>query len=326
MSNISYAPPGPYTIKKPKPVKPVPTLREALTEEMLMGLCDMSQDFGRYGTLQYMIQDALHTQALNSPLSKTIGGRLILNDRWPVFGKDGTSYTKKPVGYNDPRKRVTVPAFDIAACPAVPVKYFKDHDLEGLRRIFQESLQAMGKAELQYFHSLLEAVTVHSSVYPSINAKGAVTPNVVFDAIAIMERDGSTRATAILFDYECDCMVDEGGTLGRLPVIGFPPYDNKSARGAAYIFGQPKDPKLCNAMLIDNGFKFRIKHEYGPVWEWKSPVELKQVENVGFLVGSSSTIKISPNGEVPVREPEKPGRVAAFIIGEEGGDIVRVYK
>jgi hypothetical protein len=300
---------------------------------MLMGLCDGSGDFGRYGTLQYDIGNALLTQLSQTPLSKVIG-RLLLKDRFPVFGKDGDSFTKKPVGYNDPRKRVTIPCFDVVACPAVPADVFKEHRVEEIRGIIQESIMAIGRAELDYFHSLLDAVAELGAVYPKISAKGQITPGVIFDAMAVIEHKGYIP-TAIFLDYASTCMVDEGGTLGNVPVISFP-YEcprpepeltHTTDRGNAYIFGQPKNPQLANALLVHNNSKFRIKGNYERgkrLWEWEEPVELKLSENVGFLCGAACSLKITSGEEVPAIKPSKKPRIRAYVIGEEGDAVVSV--
>jgi hypothetical protein len=314
----SYAPPGPYKIKKP-----LPALTEVLTDKILTGLCDGSGDFGRYGTLQYDIGKALHTQLLQTPLSKAIGGRLELKNRFPVFGKDGHSFTKKPVGYNDPRKRVTIPCFDIVACPAVPVDVFKEHRIDEIRGIFQESITAIGLAELGYFHQLLNAVAANGLVYPQISAKGHINEDVILDACAIMEHK-EYKPTAIFVGNGCCClrrvMYHTEGTLGGIPITTFDcPESN------AYVFGQPKNPKLTNALLVDNDVKFRIKiTEYGGLYDWKTPVELRLSEGVGFLCGAACALKITCGREDSIAEPTKKARIRAYVIGETGDSVVSV--
>ena len=55
--------------------------------------------------------------------------------------------------------------------------------------------------------------------------------------------------------------------------------------------------------------------------------DLRQVENVGFLMSQASSIRIHIDGDTPEPFPRwNQPPVTAYVVGEEGGDSVSIVK
>ncbi len=254
-----------------------------------------------------------------------------LNGCYPIFGKVGDFFTKDTIGFNwnegiPNRKRVTVPAFDIGCHPVVPAKWFRQRRVDELQRVFQESVDAMNLAELEYFYLLLKAASSYSEYYPKMVLEGELTCDYLKRATAAMPMM-CIEPTAIFMhsaDVEATRVVVEEANISGGKPLQLISHSGSDWDRSFYIFGHPfnygidgpKGSELATAHIIDNTSQFRVKNPPYPPNEWGGPVGLKFVENVGFLVARAGVLKITRNLK-PVKSP-KPSRVQAFVGGEEG--------
>src|SRR5271157_3872275 len=259
-----------------------------LSEDVLLSLCDNS-DFGRYAVTHQAIREwflaARETGALRRLVECTQ-----LNDRYPIFGRVGDFFTKDIIGFNwneakdKTKKRVTVPSFDIGCHPVIPATYFRLRRIDEFQKIFQESATAINILELEYFYSLLQSASSYSEYYPKMVLEGELTCDYLKRSTAPMPMMGIEPVAIFMhsLDVEATRIAVEQANRCRSPlqVISHSGDWDRSF----YIFGKPKDPNYSTAHVIDNTAKFLVKNAPYPQNDWKEPVGLKLMENVGFLV------------------------------------------
>lgn len=293
---------------------PVPVI----SDEVLLSLCDNS-DYSRTYATRQAINDSLHAALNESPLAKLLGGRTVLKDRYPIVGKnDQGLFTKDLVGFQyHGGRRVTIPTFDIVTGPTLKAEVFRTRNITLLRQVFVESVEALCKCELMYFRSLLQQAGNYNSNYKLFDTK-KITIDVLLEATqpmvdrrimpkaVFMHEEGSERLKPLL------------DRLG-IALMTSPEWDSD-----VHVFGQPIDENFTNAHLVDNGTIFAVTSKDNGVNMWHEPVTLKQSLNEGFLMGSLGAMLIERK-DSKLRPRAVEERVQAFVVGEEGGDIVRMY-
>jgi hypothetical protein len=286
-----------------------------LSEEVLFSLCDNS-DFGQYAVTHQAIHEWFLATREAGVLRRLVE-HTQLNDRYPIFGRVGDVFTKNTIGFNwnkgdTKKKRVTIPAFDIGCHPIVPAKWFRQRRVDELQKVFQESVDAMNLAELEYFYSLLKTASAYSEYYPKMVLEGELTCDYLKRATAAMPMMGIEPAAIFMHSTDVEATrvaVEQTG----MQLIS---HSGSDWDRSFYIFGKSEDLDYSTAHIIDNTSQFRVKNAPYPPNEWNEPVGLKFVENVGFLVARAGVLKITRNLK-PVKPP-KPSRVQAFVVGEAG--------
>lgn len=262
-------------------------------------------NYGKASSAFEMVRDALYESLAFSPLSKLIG-RTVLNNRFPIFGKEGHLYTKSMIGYNYPKKRVTIPTFDIAVAPDIP-----EHitwDPQKLQDMFRESLEAVGRTELEYFHGLLDTLSSYNPMYPRIKSSWKDVSFDLFSWAMRPMRDLGIRPVAM---FTNSALAAKTNVLAAN--LGLELFSSPKWPACFDIFGVSEDPELASAILVDNYVKFESKKK-------ANRVRIKFAESVGFLASQSSSLRITLDDPTVFEEkhsPEPLRRIKAFVIGSD---------
>jgi hypothetical protein len=262
------------------------------------------------------------------------------------------------------RRRVTIPTFEIVCTPQVPGKVFAERDFAFLRTVLDEAVAAIGLCELEYFRALCEAVSVSDQqVYDTEKFKGTLTPEFLLGQMERMHKNGIVPAAIFMraddmfqlrrsgargIDWEPDCN-RSAETIMKAPVAGrlggallidldtpqgrYATFFATDSKKAVHIYGRPEDPSYATAQFVYDGFKVRFRHEHkstpgGPYSQgpdWTYPALLKHEQRVGFLLGSpAGVLTIDRSGSNGVTLCRHPNRIKAWVVGEEGGDVISV--
>jgi len=295
-----------------------------ISDEVLRSLCDGS-DYSKLISAIQEVRDYLQENIANSLLSRVLY-RQPLNDRFPIFGKDDQFYTRNIVGYNDTHKRVTIPTFDIVTAPAVPYKYFRLRDTGKLRRVLDESVEAIKETQVEYLYALIQACGGrYNHCYPLVSTKEPLNGDFLLRSAGMMQVTG-VRPVALFINQEdyTDEIAKATSDMGIELVSTAAPENDR----AYYIFGQATDPELCAGHIVDNRTEFTLEgHNLVPgTLRDKERVKLQIVQNSGFLISQASVLKIDrvwEKGKPKLAEKDESSRqIRAFVVGEEGGDIV----
>jgi hypothetical protein len=294
-----------------------------LSDEVLRSFCSSNARW-EYRSVVQTIQDYIRDSLAEGPLTNILHQQP-LNDRFPIFGREGNFVSRDFVEYNDPRKRVTVPTFDIVAAPAVPSKYFRLCAVKDLRRIFEESVAAIQKCQIGYFYNLVQACGQYNEFYPLTSISGELTKDFLCKVHFLMQDVGVTPAAVLINEKDYNdkvAMAVWNFGLGLITV-------NSDDR-AYYVFGQANDPKLTTGHIVDNRTKLEFNWDQllsERVMEDRIQISLRH--NCGFLTIKPGVLRIDRVWEkgkpkADKKKPETDRRIQAFVVGEEGGEIISI--
>jgi hypothetical protein len=292
----------------------VEKLPELLPDDVLSSLFSTRIDYSKACAAAEVVRDVLNAAFQQSTVSLLFGGRTILNDRYPIVGREGGFFTKRLVGYSYDRKRVTIPTFEIMACPVW--KLVVPPRPDEIRRVLRDSIEAFDEAELNWIRGLMDCMTQYNQFYPLIHCKLAdistdfvqwvisrmsqmkVKPRAIFASSALSEQLGKVA-------HE----------LGLELVVRA-----KWKADAVDILGSATDPEMTSHHLVHNRTTIKIRDD-------EQEKHIEQRESVGFLMSQASTIRIHIDGETP--EPYTPKwqpYLTAYAVGSEGGDIISIVE
>lgn len=293
-----------------------------IQDETLLALCDLD-DFNQQGASQQEIRNLIKEDLIESPLSE-VAHRVQLDNRFPIFGKEGSLYTREPIDFNwgrNPRKkRVTIPCFDIVAAPEIPGRYFATQQLDFLRVILYEAVNEIRKTELAYFLGLMKAMGEYNEFYPKMRLEGFVTADFLQKATAAMAV-AKIRPTTI---FAPRAEADGIHIRAAAQELGLDLMEHNETDSSLYIFGEPLDPNLASALIVDNQYSFTVKNSNAFNEGYQKPVRLTIRRESGYLLGQPGVLKIERRSAGRQKQPTP--RIQAYVVGEEGADVVSVLE